>query len=112
MSRAKLKLVEKRETRACACDLGTGHVKYKDGVGECDRSGMIHREIPQAACELKQAKDGYVWIVKSCPYCGDCHHHSGGPLTDNPRNHLGYRVNHCMPPYKVALRQYRLVEAI
>lgn len=111
MSRARLKLVEKKETRACACDEGLGRVEYKDGVGSCSHCGLTHREILQAECQLVKGRESYSWVIICCPYCGQSHQHGGGPLSDDPKNHLGFRVSHCMPPFKVFGRQYELVEA-
>jgi hypothetical protein len=41
----KLLVVENVEVRACACDVGAGRVAYKNGCGECDHCGLLHRLV-------------------------------------------------------------------
>jgi hypothetical protein len=37
----------------------------------------------------------YYWFIRKCVICGKPHCHSGGSLSDNPREHLGERSPHC-----------------
>jgi len=43
----RLVVVENVQTRACACDLGTGRVIYKGDCGECDQCGLAHRLVDE-----------------------------------------------------------------
>lgn len=50
---------------------------------------------PLAFVHLEPAGRSYAWIVPQCPLCGKRHQHGGGPITGDPRQHLGHRNSHC-----------------
>jgi hypothetical protein len=45
--------------------------------------------LPIVQAVLKCGNVGWVWVVPQCPYCGDEHWHSGGPLSDDPYRFVG-----------------------
>jgi len=56
---------------------------------------MAPPSCPLAPAELRQHRDGHLWIVRRCPLCGRRHTHGGGGRGDDPRQFLGHRVAHC-----------------
>lgn len=54
-----------------------------------------HCTYQPAPAHLEAHKDGYAWVVDTCPICGQSHVHGGGGLGDDPRQRLGHRVAHC-----------------
>ena len=58
---------------------------------------------------LRKNRDGFSWVVKRCPYCGDYHVHGGGGLMDDPMNYLGDRTAPCAGPVSLKVA-YILVE--
>jgi hypothetical protein len=45
------------------------------------------------------------WVVRSCPYCGEEHHHGAGKVGDPPRLWLGGRESHCLRGYYVLVQE-------
>lgn len=45
--------------------------------------------LPIVQAVLKCGNVGWIWVVPQCPYCGDEHWHSGGPLTADPYRFVG-----------------------
>jgi hypothetical protein len=46
----------------------------------------------QAYAVLERGKHSWIWVVPTCPYCGQCHTHYGGPLDGNPHRYLQWRA--------------------
>ena len=53
------------------------------------------RPCQPVLAHLEQRQDYYLWVVASCPFCGEHHTHGGGSLDGDPRKLLGGRVAHC-----------------
>ena len=51
--------------------------------------------VPTAWATLARGKYSWIWIVSACPYCGQLHHHYGGPLDQAPRRTGGVVAAHC-----------------
>ncbi len=52
--------------------------------------------IQQAEAHLEQGRYSWVWVVSTCPYCGQAHDHYAGPLDNDPMKYLGHPVHaHC-----------------
>src|SRR3712207_7951053 len=43
-----------------------------------------------AYASLEKGKHSWIWVVRSCPYCGKCHAHYGGPLDGDPHRYLNW----------------------
>lgn len=54
-------------------------------------------ELAYAQAELS-ISDGYFrWTIRNCPFCGGRHKHGGGKVgEDDPREYLGWKIQHCM----------------
>ena len=54
-------------------------------------------------------KNGYWWVIKSCPFCGKKHEHSAPNITKGTNEFdLGSRLPHC-DNSDLAMPQYRLL---
>jgi len=51
--------------------------------------------FPSAAATLDRGRKTWIWILKSCPFCGRSHMQGGGALAESPFRHLGARMRHC-----------------
>lgn len=49
-----------------------------------------------------------IWVVRRCPYCSKKHTHAAGYAHEDPRQHLGTRIAHCVTPWKYG--GYTLIE--
>jgi hypothetical protein len=54
--------------------------------------------IPVVPVIAKQSRKGTLLQLLACPYCGELHIHGGGESGDDPRDHEGHRVAHCLEP--------------
>lgn len=53
-------------------------------------------DIPIALVTLRGSEaEGWLWVVKCCPHCGETHVHGGGSGGGDPRRFLNHRVAHC-----------------
>ncbi len=60
--------------------------------------------IPIVQAALERTRYSWVWVVTTCPYCGQPHEHYGGSLDTNPDKYLAYRMTaHCPPSVQQGL---------
>jgi hypothetical protein len=45
-----------------------------------------------AEAYLERGRSAWVWVVPTCPYCGQAHAHYAGPLDSDPTHYLGPTV--------------------
>lgn len=91
-------VVPKRRDRCLQCGrpLKAGFVTESgDGLRHwtCDLR-RFETAIPVMA-RLKRGREGWLWVVEKCPYCGERHVHGGGGLDDDPVRFLGDRAAPC-----------------
>jgi hypothetical protein len=58
----------------------------------------MNADYPQAFAYLKPATKDYpvwLWIVPTCPLCGEPHQHGAGLDGDDHLSYLGHRTAHC-----------------
>ena len=67
--------------------------------------------MKEALVTLEKGYTCNLWILESCPYCGDRHIHGAGRPDKNPRTLLSHRVSHCLGKQDVNQEGYILVEA-
>ncbi len=84
-------------------------------TGHTDRGVDVRGEAV-----LERSRFSWIWIVPACLYCGQEHHHYGGPLDGDPYQYTGHSVparctrteealhQQALP---LATRAYRLVPA-
>src|SRR3712207_5674943 len=89
-------------------------------VGIHDDDDIDPRMEARGAAVLERNRFSWIWVVPTCPYCDQEHHHYGGPLDGDPYRYTGHRVPaHCTftaytdPQHHTTLaaRAYRLVPA-
>lgn len=67
---------------------------------------------PKAFARLKLGDKGNLWIVDSCPVCGQSHVHGAGTRSDDPTRFLGQRAANCASRGENVAVTYVLVENV
>jgi hypothetical protein len=66
---------------------------------------------PKNFAVLRRSDSGAnLWWVPKCVLCGDSHTHGAGGPDADPRQFLGHRVAHCVPPDHEGAGGYILAE--
>lgn len=52
----------------------------------------MERQPTHALAHLERGTYSWSWVVDQCPFCGDRHDHTAGPLDGDPSIYLGHEV--------------------